>query len=166
MGGRTGEGRGEKERWNGEESRGGNGGGQPLHPFGFLSRHRVKMHVLTHLCRNLKNKVKCFELPVAWPGHDMLPGLRSLKATWFINVCAGECKRYIITGDALLKGLLLGEVWRATGVGGGGNWWVGWEDKMLFAMVVAYGCGSVCEFLLVRVGSFWGMIFRGMGGGS
>ena len=36
------------------------------------------------------------------------PGLRSLKATWFINVCAGECNRYIITGDALLKGLLLG----------------------------------------------------------
>ena len=36
------------------------------------------------------------------------PGLRRLKATWFINVCAGECKRYIITGDALLKGLLLG----------------------------------------------------------
>ena len=94
------------------------------------------------------------------------PGLRSLKATWFINVCAGECNRYIITGDALLKALLLGEMWRATGEGGGGNWWVGWEDKMLFALLVAYGRGSACEFLLVRVGSCWGMIFRGMGGGS
>ena len=41
-----------------------------------------------------------------------------------------------------------------------------WEDKMLFALVVAYGCWSLCEFLLVRVGSCWGMIFRGMGGGS
>ena len=135
-------------------------------PFGFLSRHRVKLHVLPHLCRNHKknpNVLNCL-----WPGESMIccPGLRSLKATWFINVCAGECNRYIITGDALLKGLLLGEMWRATGAGGGGTWWVGWEDKMLFAMVVAYGCGSVCEFLLVRVRSCWGMIFRGMGGGN
>ena len=41
-------------------------------PFGFLSRHRVKLHVLPHLCRNHK-KSKCFELPVAWREHDMLP---------------------------------------------------------------------------------------------
>ena len=47
------------------------------------------------------------------------------------------------------------------GIGGGG-----WEDKMLFAMVVAYGRGSVCEFILVRVASCWEMIFRGMGGGN
>ena len=51
-------------------------------------------------------------------------------------------------------------------MGGGGNWEVGWEDKMLFAMVVAYGRGSVCEFILVRVASCWEMIFRGMGGGN
>ena len=53
------------------------------------------------------------------------PGLRSLKATWFINVCAGECNRYIITGDALLKSFSFGEMWRATGEGGGGNGWMG-----------------------------------------
>ena len=54
-------------------------------------------------------------------------------------------------------------------MGGGGNWEVGWEDKMLFAMVVAYGRGSVCEFILVRVGSCSKMIFQGRwkeGGGG
>ena len=54
-------------------------------------------------------------------------------------------------------------------MGGGGNWEVGWEDKMLFAMVVAYGRGSVCEFILVRVGSCSKMIFQGRwkeGGGA
>ena len=40
-------------------------------PFGFLSSHRVKMHVLPHLRRNLK-KIEYFELPVPWREHDML----------------------------------------------------------------------------------------------
>ena len=48
------------------------------------------------------------------------PSLRSLKATWFINVCPEECNRYIIIGDALLKGLLLGG--NVEGNRGGGKW--------------------------------------------
>ena len=63
-------GRREVER-GGEQGRG-RRGSVIMPPFGFLSSHRVKMHVLPHLCRNLR-KLKCFELPVARREHDMLP---------------------------------------------------------------------------------------------
>ena len=49
---------------------------------------------------------------------------------------------------------------------GGGSWELvcGRVSKMLFAMVVAFGCGSVFELLLVRVASCWGDGWRGNGG--
>ena len=75
--GKPGMGEGGKEVESGRKAGGSAGVSHHVaNPFGFLSSHRVKMHVLPHLRRNLKNLniLNCL-----CPGESMIccPGLRT-----------------------------------------------------------------------------------------
>ena len=78
------------------------------------------MHGLLHSRRNIEAYVV---LNCLWPGKSIIccPGVRRLRATRFINVCANQCNRHIITGAAVLEvyfwGRGRGAGWEEVGIG-------------------------------------------------